>query len=147
MAKSISIMKLLFEKGASPTDAIWGESTTLLHRAALYGIAEAIPLLLSHGAEISTRDGNGFQPLHIAAGAGTEIIGLTKRYLPIQCLLLDFQPQREVAQALLEGGANVSATDRQGRTALDHARRLGYEGILKLLMPDEVGMLSEAGGG
>lgn len=78
MAKSISIMKLLLEKGASPTDAIWGESTTLLHRSALYGIAEAIPLLLSHGAEISTRDGNGFQPLHIAAGAGTEIIGLTK---------------------------------------------------------------------
>ena len=77
------IMKLLIEKGASPTIAILDEGatfeeiafeeTTLLHQASLYGITEAIPLLLSSGAEISTRDGHGFQPLHIAAGAGTGI--------------------------------------------------------------------------
>ena len=144
MAQSISVMKLLLEKGASPTDAILGQNTTLLHQAALYGIAEAIPLLLSHGAEISTRDRNRFQPLHIAAGAGTQIIRLAMRNRPIECRTLDFQPRREVVQALLEGGASVSDIDGQGLTALDHAQRLGDEGILELLMPDQAGMLGEA---
>ena len=157
MFNSISIMKLLLEKGASPTIAILDEgatfkeitfeATTLLHQAALYGIAEAIPLLVSHGAEISTRDGNGFQPLHIAAGAGTEIKLKMPQFQALVSETLRFRPRREVVQALLEGGANISATDRQGRTALDHARRLGDEGILKLLMPDQAGMLGEAGGG
>lgn len=157
MFNSMSIMKLLLEKGASPTIAILDEgatfkeitfeATTLLHQAALYGIAEAIPLLVSHGAEISTRDGNGFQPLHIAAGAGTEIKLKMPQFQALVSETLRFRPRREVVQALLEGGANISATDRQGRTALDHARRLGDEGILKLLMPDQAGMLGEAGGG
>lgn len=131
MFNSIPIMKLLLEKGASPTTAILDENTTLLHQAALYGIAEAVPLLLSHGAEISAWDQNGFQPLHIAAGAGTEInLTTPSRFRPLVWGPLRFEPRREVVQALLEGGASVSDMDGQGRTALDHARRLGDEGIL-----------------
>ena len=151
------IMTLLFEKGASPTIAILDEGatfeeiafeeTTLLHQAALYGIAEAIPLLLSHGAEISTWDGNGFQALHIAAGAGSEINHTAPPFKLLVRGPLRFQPRREVVQAFLEGGANVSAIDRQGRTALDHARRLGNEGIIELLMSDQAGMLGESGDG
>lgn len=148
MFNSIPIMKLLLEKGASPTTAILDENTTLLHQAALYGIAEAVPLLLSHGAEISAWDQNGFQPLHIAAGAGTEIkLTTSSRFQPLVWGPLRFEPRREVVQALLEGGASVSDMDGQGRTALDHARRLGDEGILELLMPDQPGLQGEAGDG
>lgn len=157
MFNSMSIMKLLLENGASPTIAILDEGatfeeitfeeTTLLHQAALYGIVEAIPLLLSYGAEISTQDGNGFQPLHIATGAGTEIKLTMPQFQVLVDKTLRFRPRREVVQALLKGGANVSATDGQGRTALDHARRLGDEGILELLMPDQPGLQGEAGDG
>ena len=75
-----------------------------LHQAVLHKQADAVNLLLEHGANPDVRqagaDQLGVRPLHIAAGSGDV----------------------EIASALLSAGADVNARASAGFTALDVAR-------------------------
>ena len=41
----------------------------------------------------------------------------------------------DVVEALVKAGADVDIKDRQGRTALDHARQRNYADMVKTLTP------------
>jgi hypothetical protein len=64
-------------------------------------------------SQLLERDFDGNTPLHIAALLGS----------------------REMVQALLESGADKAATNHDGETPLDSARRAGRASVLRLLSP------------
>lgn len=109
-------MKPLLEKGADPDLARSGDKSTLLHYAVQFRV-ETIQLLLDYGANVSARDENGLQPLHIVAGAKTyrqhQRGTMWKRY----------KLNKDIIQRLLEGGARLLDTDDLGHTALDYAMK------------------------
>ncbi|MDC4203075.1 MAG: ankyrin repeat domain-containing protein [Candidatus Manganitrophus sp.] len=45
--------------------------------------------------------------------------------------------QLEIARALVEGGADVRAKDRMGRTALVYAKERGFAEVVRMLMEAE----------
>jgi ankyrin repeat protein len=110
------------ERGADPNDSADGEMTLLAAYAGC-GFVKEMRLLIDRGANLEARSTQGFQkgqvqgvtPLMIAAGGG------------------------EVAavKLLLAGGADVNATDEDGRTALAWVHLVGAqakrEKVLQLL--------------
>ncbi|XP_019860424.1 PREDICTED: ankyrin repeat domain-containing protein 7-like [Amphimedon queenslandica] len=72
---------------------------TPLHEAALYNRSNAVQWLLSKGADLESRDDDGWTPLIVAAANG----------------------HTQVVTMLLEKGADVTASDNAGKTALDYA--------------------------
>jgi ankyrin repeat protein len=107
---NVAAARLLIEFGAD-VNAIDGEKQRLmpLHGRAEHGDVQVVDLLLAHGADV-----------HAASGMGT----------PLHCAVGGFQhepPERwqEVAERLLESGANVNAgspaTGDPNWTPLHHA--------------------------
>ncbi|OWM78055.1 ankyrin repeat domain-containing protein 50-like [Punica granatum] len=74
-----------------------------LHRAARVGDVNGIRSCLLQGADVNSRDQNGWTPLHRAA----------------------FKGRTECVRALLSGGADVDAADEAGYTALHCAVETG----------------------
>ncbi len=74
---------------------------TPLHTAAYWGAAEVVRLLVAHGADVHARDEDRQTPLHAATAGNSGAVA--------------------VVQALLEAGADRSATDCQGKTAAQRA--------------------------
>ena len=74
-------------------------------------LANVARLLLDHGADINTRDDNGWTPLHKAA---------SHKYI-------------EVVRVLLEHGANVGEKNELGETPFSLAKEQGHVEIMKLL--------------
>ena len=109
------IARLLLNSGAS-IHAKNSEGLTALH---CYlgvvdnekGNAEIVRLLLSSGASVNAKDDHGFAPIHRAVVKG----------------------DAASLSALLEGGADVDATDAQKRTALQLARLQNAKQCAKLL--------------
>ena len=93
------VAKLLLERGARPGLANAGGGTPL-HVAAAVG-EKCVRVLLDHGADANARDDLKTTPLHWAAG-----------YSDV-----------ETVKALVEAGADVTAKDAVGLSALDHANR------------------------
>jgi len=74
---------------------------TLLHHAASTGNKDIAELLIREGANINVKDTPfGFTPLHVAT-----------------------EGHNEVVELLISKGANVNAAMKNGRTALDTAKR------------------------
>ncbi|KAL8726545.1 MAG: hypothetical protein Q9181_006010 [Wetmoreana brouardii] len=105
------IVRLLLDSGAE-LDAVQDRNgITALHEAARLGDIDIAKLLLMHGAKILLADHGS--PLHIAARYGN----------------------KATVQLLLEHGAELDAVqDRNGKTALHEAVRLGDVDIAKLLL-------------
>lgn len=84
---------------------------TALHEAARRGQVSQIELLIKQGGAVNAPDEAGRTPLILAVISG----------------------QTEAVKRLLALGANPALTDRDGLNALQYARRLGLNGIAKLI--------------
>lgn len=87
-----------------------------LWQAAAGGRPGDVRAALSAGARANARDPQGRTPLVLVASMGDG----SERYA-------------EVARALLAAGADPGLTDRQGLSAIDHARQRGQEALLGIL--------------
>lgn len=113
------IIHLLLKSGANPS-AIGIGGRTALHHAAMFGVADAIPALIKHGAEINARTtvDNQTTPIMEAAMFG----------------------QVDAVRCLLDLGADTTIQDKPdmgglggGRTARDFANAYNHPEVLQLL--------------
>jgi len=125
----LGLMKFLLEHGANPNAQLrsaalqrahtpgepsLAEGATALMRAAKNGDAEAITLLVEHGANVNLPAKNHTTPLMFAAGLGRGIGVFAKDYATDDQML-------EAARVLVEHGADVNAVSDAGQTAMHFA--------------------------
>jgi len=108
-------VRLFLEAGFSPNQKLANEDFSLFYLA-LIGLhdpkqEEAATLMLDYGADLEVRAPSGITPLMIAA--------------------IDCKPR--FAEALIESGAQVNASDPQGTTALVWAQRASCAPVAALL--------------
>jgi ankyrin repeat protein len=84
---------------------------TPLHSAAATGNTELARLLISHGAEVNSRQSSGVTALHSAAHIGN----------------------LDMSRLLVIAGADVHATTDGGKTAFDYALEAGFEHVANYL--------------
>ena len=110
----IDIAKLLLERGAD-VKAVDQTGLTPLHQAANMGRAEMAELLLAHHADVNVKGTRSFwlgqTPLYFAANNGSV----------------------SVVQVLLAHGADLTATDKNGLTALQVAQKNHHADVVALL--------------
>lgn len=91
---------------------------TALHAAASAGSDKTFEILISKGADINTQSNSGMTPLHVAAERGWE----------------GFQAGKlAIIKMLLEKSANRGLKDKEGKTALDYARKSRNKKAVQLL--------------
>eukprot|EP01031_Cornospumella_fuschlensis_P034792 gene34792-42133_t len=124
------------------------QKRTALHYACQAGHAEAVALLLKHGADPGIKERNGDTALHMAAERGwSNILGLLlDKASSRQCGLkinarnkkgqhaLMLASSREVAQMLVNRGADVTVVDANGRDAVGCAAMKGDAVLLRYLL-------------
>ncbi|MDD4911766.1 MAG: ankyrin repeat domain-containing protein [Sideroxydans sp.] len=108
----IPAMKRLLSEGAKVNvtsdhidDGLFIQGMTPLHFATLNGHAEAIKLLVEHGANVN-------------AGGPNDAPSIQS---------VDFKKHKEVVELLLSLGADINAVDADGNTALHSACFFGYK--------------------
>ena len=121
-ADAIIVLKI----SAALEDAKKNSGWTAFHRAAFDGELEMVKMLRSRGASAYTRDFDGRNPLHLAAGGGHDGV-------------LWHLCRRLGADGL------VNERDRDGRTPLYYADALGHYGVSHTLA-NEVGADARRGG-
>ena len=158
----LEVLEHLISEGAD-MEAEDPRSATVLHWAAWNGHSEVMRVLLAKGANPDTQDSAGGSPLHFAAYSGQETVirillhngahvnaRAKFRYSTIRDGSLDFErrtapdrtPLHEAAHAgmngairlLVDQGADTSAQDSNGWTALQRAAVRGYTDTVHLLM-------------
>lgn len=85
---------------------------TPLILATYLGETNTVELLIDHGADINAQDPN---------------MGMTA------LMGVCFKGSEDLAKLLVERGADTSLKNKQGETALDFAKRGGFEGVVALL--------------
>ncbi len=100
-----SILELLLANSASLDNVVTANRANALHLAAHNGHRGTVDLLANYGLSVDARNAHGETPLMLAAGSGYDNV------LP---------------KLLHHGGRDkLESVDNQGRTALDHAIRIG----------------------
>ena len=107
----IAALKELLKSGEHPIDQPAGFGMTPLHLASGRDRADAVALLLAHGASPTAADARGWTPLHLAASRGAS----------------------EAAMELVQSGADVMAKDNDGNRASELAEREGFMTLGRLL--------------
>jgi len=141
------VAEFLIQKGADINAQEWLGSTPLLH--ASYRRPDMVELLIAKGAKVNLQNRVGQTPLHVAADRGwkegverflaagantnvSEVSGLTP--LLNVCSTVAYRgSHRDIAQLLIEKGADVNAKDKKGETALALAKERGRKQIVELL--------------
>lgn len=117
------------------------------------GFNEILELTLENGADVGSLNRYGgtalipasehghMETVKILIGAGVPLDHVNEpgwTALQEAVLLNDGGPnQQEVARQLLEAGADPQITDLQGRTALENARRLGFDELAEIIESHE----------
>ncbi|KAK3186393.1 hypothetical protein K4F52_004931 [Lecanicillium sp. MT-2017a] len=143
-----SVVKVLLKHGAS-FEAARGDRTPL-HSMARHGYVEYAKMLLLDGAEVGAADDKGNTPAHLAvhpSWTGVNWVAmfelLVRHGIDLNCRnLKDETPlgvamehsKFEVAQWLLQNGANVHSTRVAGTPALHWAANYGRDMFVKLLL-------------
>ncbi|BCL59735.1 hypothetical protein DGMP_04280 [Desulfomarina profundi] len=118
MKMNLQIVPALIAAGADVNQPVYGVSPLL--GAAWQGDRKMVKVFLQAGAELNFKFVSndtkraGMTPLMAAAAKG----------------------HKEVVSLLLEAGADSGMRDKQGRRAIDHARKNNHAGIVRLLTPD-----------
>ena len=126
---------------------------TALHYSLLNGQVEISELLLKRGANISAADGNGRQPLHLAAAAVDNSVGVCQLLFdcgaditaveaygdaygetPLHVVASRRKECPEVCKLLLKHSAKVDALNSYGKTSLHLACEKGYADTVCLLL-------------
>ena len=148
-------LKALLDSGLDINAADRG-GRTALHLAAILGQVELARYLLTRGADINARNNPGRTPLMLAVspddfklpGGGYAPLGdfwtappcgeggdgkpsMYETSWPSWYSIAE--ARRPLILALLDAGADLTATDRQGRTAFDHSAAGGLTGFERLL--------------
>jgi len=123
---------LLVNTAPSQVNAVVGRGVTPLHLAAVLDHAEAVGLLLRHGADIDARSDGGFTPLHWAAsrdslasarllvGSGADVAAESlKGITPLHWAAN--RDSTNVVRFLLDAGADVDRETETGATPLHWA--------------------------
>lgn len=109
------ILELTLEHGAD-VESLNRYGGTALIPASEHGHVETVKMLIEAGVPLDHVNNPGWTALHEAV------------------LLGDGGPnQQEVARLLLAAGADPGITDPQGRTALENARRLGFDELAEAI--------------
>jgi hypothetical protein len=150
-------MKALLASGLSP-DTRDRYGRTALHAAVLLGQAELARFLLSRGADVNARDGDGRTTLMVSASAGgfdhfrgfatvspwgllwaepvCDLEGAGERSGAVsgfESWHSQVVAQRPMLRLLLEAEADVTLKDSEGLDVLDHAAKAGPTGLDRLL--------------
>ncbi len=122
---------------------------TLLHEASAQANLHMVELLLRLGADPEVETAGGHTPLYCVAnecrlpGGGRVVRALVQAGAPVdarsgtqQCTALHMAARRgntEIAEALLDCGADIQARDKRGDTPLQRARNCRQAGVAALL--------------
>jgi len=114
----VEMLKFALEGGASARNTTSPYDGTALIAAAHLGYAEVVRLLIAHNAPLDHVNRLGWTALLEAVVLGNGGPGHVA-----------------TVEVLVKAGADTEIKDRQGATALTHARRCGYGDIVKILAP------------
>jgi ankyrin repeat protein len=108
---SLELVELLLQAGATVNVVGGHRRATPLHVATEHGQTEVVRRLLQEGANVDTRDPEGWTPfLNAALRSGVEIV-----------------------QALIDAGSDIKAVDHEGRDAYELASKWGKPEVAKFL--------------
>lgn len=143
---NITKLKNLIEQGADINfhDSRM-EDVTALHEASRKGNVEILRYLLQNGADIHSKNNNGFTPLHVAAfcGENMTINALIENGADVNMKAKDNITPLHVAavsgnldtvELLINNGADLLAySSKDGATPEDFARRGGHQNVANFL--------------
>lgn len=145
LARSGSTEELLRVLGDASPNVVDMHDDSLLTLAAYHGHAETVRALLLRGADASFRNGRGLAPLEIAVFKGWDEVVMVLLELGVDvndkgpdgrtALMWAAAFGRERAIQLLRShGASLSAVDKAGYTAADHARSMGLSTLANVAL-------------
>lgn len=127
--ENVEMVDLLLARGAK-VNARDANNLTPLHVAAEKARAEIAKTLIEHGAALEARDVYGFTPLMVTAFY-MRIQWVEQRGARFKFVQGD---NIEVAQHLVDAGADVNARDGEGASALYLAAVEGHDAVVRLLL-------------
>ncbi|KAK2812422.1 hypothetical protein FQN50_001423 [Emmonsiellopsis sp. PD_5] len=138
-----AIVRLLLENGQSAASI--NGFTPILNRAARSGTLPVMKILLENGADVNSKNFEGWTPLHVAADAGQDAavtvllengadINSKDAYAQTPLRLATQNGYAAVVRTLLEMGADIEDGNREGETALIIAARFGHTSVVRLLL-------------
>jgi ankyrin repeat protein len=142
---SLPITKLLVAAGAA-INATNTELNTPLHAAIQNGQDVTSIFLIKNGADLNKHNALGYTPLHLAAllkrravaealiSNGADLESKTNQeYTPLGLIARSTESD-EVAEFLIQKGANINARDAAGRTPLNNAILYSSDRLIDLLL-------------
>lgn len=118
----VAILALMLDRGVDPNAIIEGSGWSLLHYAIEQQSAEAVELLLKHGAHVDVIDRGGGAPLHYAVDVEADTA--SQRGEP---------PKPDLTEILLRAGADPMQEDSRGRTPLGEAEAYEFDAAVQAM--------------